>query len=152
MTTPARVGGRVTDRGEQPERHTELRLPHASTAGAEARREVGRRLRGVLSLERLADATLLTDELVTNAIRHARPEPDGSVGLRIEVARDCVRIAVTDGSPRFEWATRAAPDLAGGFGLLLVDRVSDRWGLSLDGKKAVWFEIDVPAGARRSVG
>jgi hypothetical protein len=29
--------------------------------------------------------------------------------------------------------------------LLMVDGLADRWALSLDGKKAVWFEFDVAA-------
>ena len=27
-------------------------------------------------------------------------------------------------------------------GLMLVDKLADRWGLSIEGMKAVWFEID----------
>ena len=30
------------------------------------------------------------------------------------------------------------------FGLLLVDELADRWGLSLDGMTAVWLEVDAP--------
>jgi hypothetical protein len=59
-----------------------------------------------------------------------------------------VRIAVTDGSPQFEWTTRASAELAGGFGLVLVDRMADRWGLSSDGRKAVWFEVDLTGRGR----
>ena len=32
----------------------------------------------------------------------------------------------------------------GHFGLRFVDRIADRWGLSLDGKTAVWLEVDAP--------
>jgi hypothetical protein len=28
------------------------------------------------------------------------------------------------------------------YGLQMVDRLASRWGLSLDGEKAVWFEVD----------
>lgn len=126
----------------------ELRLPHAAAAAGRARREVRDRLRGVLAHADVEDVTLLTDELVANAVRHAQPEADGAVGLRIEVLDERVRIVVTDGSPDFEWATRASAELAGGFGLVFVDRIADRWGLSLDGKKAVWFEVDMPPSGR----
>jgi anti-sigma regulatory factor (Ser/Thr protein kinase) len=134
---------RVSDRGDAGERRVELRLPYASAAAAEAREAVEGRLRHLLEGERLADVKLLTDELVTNAVRHARPERDGTVGLAIHASLERVRIVVTDGGPPFEWATRAVPELGRGFGLVLVDRVADRWGLSMDGRKAVWFEIDV---------
>jgi anti-sigma regulatory factor (Ser/Thr protein kinase) len=121
----------------------ELRLPHASRAGAEARGVIRERLFGRLDAARIDEIVLITDELVTNAVRHAQPEREGGIGLRLEIQRDRVRVVVTDGSPRFEWSTRASTELAGGFGLVLVDRLSDRWGLSLDGKKAVWFEVDL---------
>jgi anti-sigma regulatory factor (Ser/Thr protein kinase) len=126
------------------EERIEVRLPHDATAAEQARRLVGERLRAVLPWERLAEVVLITDELVTNAVRHAQPDVEGGVGLRLDRLRDRVRVVVTDGSPGFEWAGRASPELAGGFGLVLVDRIADRWGLSLDGRKAVWFEIDLP--------
>ena len=120
----------------------EVRLPHAAAAAGDARESVRTRVAGLLTEERLEEAVLMTDELVTNAVRHAQAEAAGGIGLRIDITREHVRIAVTDGSPRFEWATRASAELAGGYGLVLVDRLADRWGLSLDGKKAVWFELD----------
>jgi hypothetical protein len=30
----------------------------------------------------------------------------------------------------------------GGFGLVLVDRISDRWGVIRDRPNVVWFELD----------
>src|ERR1051325_9023835 len=100
----------------------ELRLPHASRAGAEARRAIRERLFGRLDPGRIDEIVLITDELVTNAVQHAQPEREGGIGLRLEIQRDRVRVVVTDGSPRFEWSTRASTELAGGFGLVLVDR------------------------------
>ena len=123
---------------------TEVRLDHDAEAVAAARDAVRDRLAGLLPSDRVDEAVLITDELVTNAIRHATAERDGRIGLRFEITTTTVRIVVTDGSARFEWAGRDRPgDAAGGFGLVLVDEIADRWGLSLDGKKAVWFEMDV---------
>jgi anti-sigma regulatory factor (Ser/Thr protein kinase) len=123
---------------------TEVRLDHDAEAVAAARDAVRDRLAGLLPSDRVDEAVLITDELVTNAIRHATAERDGRIGLRFEITATTVRIVVTDGSARFEWAGRDRPgDVAGGFGLVLVDEIADRWGLSLDGKKAVWFEMDV---------
>jgi|tagenome__1003787_1003787.scaffolds.fasta_scaffold20316456_2 anti-sigma regulatory factor (Ser/Thr protein kinase) len=122
---------------------TEVRLEYEPEAVATAREAVRHRLGGSLSRDRVDEAVLITDELVTNAIRHASPERDGRIGLRFDITPTTVRIVVTDGSARFEWTGRDRPgDLAGGFGLVLVDEIADRWGLSLDGKKAVWFELD----------
>ena len=125
----------------------EVRLEYDPEAVASARDAVRDRLGELLPRDRVDEAVLITDELVTNAIRHATPERDGRIGLRFDITATSVRIVVTDGSARFEWAGRDRPgDLAGGFGLVLVDEIADRWGLSIDGKKAVWFELDRAAG------
>ena len=120
----------------------ELRLEHDPEAVADARHAVRERLGEVLPRPRIDEAVLATDELVSNAIRHASSETDGRIGLRFEVTPRIVRIVVTDGSPAFDWSGRRDVGEAGGFGLVLVDEIADRWGLSLDGKKAVWFELD----------
>ena len=39
-----------------------------------------------------------------------------------------------------------APETDESFGLLLVNKLADRWGYSLDGKKATWLEVDTPQG------
>jgi hypothetical protein len=55
-----------------------------------------------------------------------------------------VRAIVVDGGSEFSFDRATLdndhPDYH--FGLVIVDTLADRWGLSLDGKKAVWFEID----------
>ena len=125
----------------------ELRLEHAPAAAAAARDAVRARLAEFLPPGRVDEAVLITDELVANAVRYATVEADGHIGLRLEITPRTVRIAVTDGSPSFEWGGRNRPgEVSGGFGLVLVDEIADRWGLSLDGKKAVWFELDRPLG------
>jgi anti-sigma regulatory factor (Ser/Thr protein kinase) len=92
---------------------------------------------------RLDELLLLVNEIVTNAVVHGSPEPDGQVGLRLERDARTVRVIATDGGHHFE------PELADPawdrphFGLYLIDEIADRWGVSIDGKKAVWFEIDV---------
>jgi len=93
--------------------------------------------------DRLDELLLLVNEIVTNAVVHGSPEPDGQIGLRLERDARTVRIVATDGGHHFE------PELASPrsdwphFGLYLLDELADRWGVSIDGKKAVWFEIDV---------
>lgn len=129
--------------GRSPQR-VEVRLPHEPAAAERGRSVVRERLEGLLPPHRVEDAVLMADELVANAVRHAQPEPSGTIGVRIDVLHDRVRVVVTDGSPSFEWSTRASTELAHGFGLVLVDRIASRWGMSLDGKKGVWFEVDLP--------
>jgi len=52
---------------------------------------------------------------------------------------------VTDGGEDFAFDPRSVEDARNRhFGLLFVDRLADRWGLSLDGKTAFWLEVDNP--------
>ena len=68
--------------------------------------------------DELAVAQLLASELVTNSIRHAGLTPTDEVRIR---------------------AIRPAPGAQSGWGLFLVDRLSDRWGSS---PGRYWFEIE----------
>jgi hypothetical protein len=59
----------------------------------------------------------------------------GRIGLRLEAANGLIRVAATDGAAAFK-VNRDALDSVGRshLGLLLVDDLADRWGLSLDGQ------------------
>ena len=46
---------------------------------------------------------LLVSELVSNAIRHAPPEPDGRIVLKLDVDNGTARAAVIDGGRRFDF-------------------------------------------------
>jgi anti-sigma regulatory factor (Ser/Thr protein kinase) len=85
-----------------------------------------------------SDAILLTSELVSNAVLHARTPFE--VEVQVE---GTVRIVVRDGSSATPVVRHPAPDQLGGRGLLLVDTLADRWGFEVDATgKTVWFEID----------
>jgi anti-sigma regulatory factor (Ser/Thr protein kinase) len=87
-------------------------------------------------------AALLTSELATNAVVHART----SYRLRVEYRAPRLVVSVLDGS-----AGRVArqgrgrpPDARGGRGLTIVDELADAWGTrARDGGKEVWFAVDV---------
>ena len=83
---------------------------------------------------------LLTDELVSNVVRHV------GTGMRLRAMRtpDAIRVEVEDPSTSPPTIRHPGPDEDGGRGLLVVDGLSDRWGSDLraDGK-TVWFELDV---------
>ena len=86
----------------------------------------------------------MVSEVVANAVRYGEPEADGRIGLRLEAEGRTVRAVVTDAGPEFTFERGVLdPSELGHLGLSLVDGLADRWGLSLDGKKAVWFEVDV---------
>lgn len=66
---------------------------------------------------------LVTSELVTNVIRHAGTP----FLLRVHVTEQRVRIEVQDGATAGEIARKLA-DSSGGFGLGLVDELTEAWG------------------------
>jgi anti-sigma regulatory factor (Ser/Thr protein kinase) len=82
---------------------------------------------------------LLVSELVTNAVRHGGcDEP-----VEIHAAWNSeVRIEVVDHGTGFSPASRAGElDEPGGFGLFLVGRLADRWGVETDSGTRVWFVL-----------
>jgi anti-sigma regulatory factor (Ser/Thr protein kinase) len=80
---------------------------------------------------------------VTNSIRHAAAPAQTSIELKAEALPDRVRVEVSDRGAGFE-PTRRPParQSASGWGLYLVDQLSDRWGVMRNGTTRVWFEID----------
>jgi len=112
-------------------------------APAAARDFVATRLAGWGLATTYPDVELLTSELVTNAIRHAR----GDVEVRIELlAPDCLRVEVRDLSERLPVMRPLDSARDGGWGLHIVGRIASRWGLEQrTGEKTIWCEI-APAG------
>jgi anti-sigma regulatory factor (Ser/Thr protein kinase) len=91
-------------------------------------------------------ASLLTSELVTNAVLHAK------TAFHLSVQSDDDRevlIEVTDGSDEPPVRGDARPDAEGGRGLVLVASLASRWGTRLGPRgKAVWFCLERDARAR----
>jgi anti-sigma regulatory factor (Ser/Thr protein kinase) len=90
-------------------------------------------------MDRLDVLVLLTSEVVTNAVLHARTEAQ----LTVVVSAGAVRVEVIDGEPREPVPRRAAIDDTSGRGMQLIDALSSRWGVEPHGVgKLVWFEVD----------
>jgi anti-sigma regulatory factor (Ser/Thr protein kinase) len=90
------------------------------------------------------EATLLVSELITNAVRHALVEGLPEVELRVRSDSGRVRVVVSDPGGGFEPMPRLPTAAEGsGWGLYLVDRIADRWGVLSNDRNEVWFEIDV---------
>jgi anti-sigma regulatory factor (Ser/Thr protein kinase) len=121
----------------------ELRLTGGPTAGLEARRAV---LAGDGSVpaSMRGDLLLLVTELVTNAVRHGPVGPDRSLLVAVQWGPGGVQVEVGDpgGGPKLVHP-RPRHDGSGGWGLVLVDRIADRWGVTrTPGGTSVWFEIE----------
>jgi anti-sigma regulatory factor (Ser/Thr protein kinase) len=125
-----------------PDERYSLELAGTPTAALAARRAVLAR-KGALPHAIRDDVLLLMTELVTNAVRHADAAPDRRVRLELRRQRGAVRVAVCDEGPGFgPEAICSRPDETGGWGLMLVDRIADRWAVTRTATgTCVWFEI-----------
>lgn len=119
-----------------------FKVPGGEAAGAEARRALVAG-DGDMSPTVREDVLLLLTELVTNAVRHSGTGPGKPVAVVVHQWPGGVRVEVADSGPGFTWAGRPSPaEETGGWGLLLVDRLADRWGVAPSASGArVWFEI-----------
>jgi anti-sigma regulatory factor (Ser/Thr protein kinase) len=105
---------------------------------AQARRIIADELSTVLSAAELEDVKLMVSELVTNGIVHGGPGVEAPVILDLCVNGE-IRCAVLDQGPGF--AARVREDERGGWGLRLVEQLSDRWGMECSPRRTeVWFE------------
>lgn len=120
----------------------EVTLALGLDAPAAARAAVTRWMTGHVSRTMLADAQLLVSELVGNSVRHSDAAGDAVVSVRAHVLADVLVLEVHDRGTGGSIARRA-PDLqlGGGFGLNVVDALSQRWGVDRDTGTRVWVEL-----------
>ncbi len=120
-------------------RRLELTLPPEPASVAEARSRILDALAPQVGDGKLETVRLLVSEVVTNAVRHG----SASAPVRIRASWNHeIRIEVVDHGQGFMPAPRAG-DLTrpGGFGLFLVGRLADRWGVETDDTTKVWFVL-----------
>jgi serine/threonine-protein kinase RsbW len=121
--------------------HGYTRTLPSSAESVEMARRLVRMAMDAWGLDDLTDSgALLMSELVTNAVKHAR-----SRAVRVTVTRlgqDRVRIAVVDKSRELPVRQSPAENEVGGRGLIIVEALSDRWGIDpLAWGKRVWCEL-----------
>jgi anti-sigma regulatory factor (Ser/Thr protein kinase) len=114
-------------------------IPRDSKAPWHARRAV-ERLGDEIDPEVQSDVELLVSELVTNSVKYGE---HGALRLQIESRGPrTLRVEVVDQGGGFEPKARdRSVDEPGGWGLHLVEALTDRWGV-YEGSTHVWFEID----------
>jgi anti-sigma regulatory factor (Ser/Thr protein kinase) len=84
---------------------------------------------------------LMVSEVVTNALLHG--DDDRDVELIVAEHDGVVRVEVRDHGDGFVPEPRALDhDGEGGYGLYLVEQLSDSWGWSRSDRTVVWFELD----------
>ncbi|WP_107122386.1 SpoIIE family protein phosphatase [Streptomyces dysideae] len=125
-----------------PERVVSWDLPSDPAVVSTARSLVTRQLTAWDMSEARFTTELIASELVTNAIRYAKPP----VRLRL-IRSHVLTCEVSDGSSTSPRLRHARTTDEGGRGLLLVARCSERWGTRYteDGK-TVWVEQSISEG------
>jgi anti-sigma regulatory factor (Ser/Thr protein kinase) len=125
------------------------RLPGVPGSVSEARRFAHQALAPrVEDEDALHDAQLVTCELVSNAVKHAIYDREHWIEVVAAVDEEqVISISVSDPGPGFEPAERYDPPVGvSGWGLVIVSRVSSRWGAWPGQRFTVWAEIDPTSG------
>jgi anti-sigma regulatory factor (Ser/Thr protein kinase) len=123
---------------------TELRVALDVHAPAASRSLIARWLTDRVPQSVLEHAQLVASELTTNSVRHSGAQAGDNLRFRLELSPTEVRIEVSDpglGGP----VERRAPDVdnGGGFGLSLVQMLSQGWGMEDhgSGETRVWARL-----------
>jgi len=121
----------------------EVQLPSRPESAATARRlaQIVVLRHWGLTPKMTEDAVLLVSELVGNAVRHTGARV---FGLHMRRRRGWIRVEVRDPSRGLPCLMPVQEMDISGRGLMLVDKLSDRWGVDLLPRgKTTWFEMRV---------
>jgi len=118
--------------------HLSCELPATARSVTEARRFVTAALTRWGRGELADTAALLTSEVVTNAVLHART----TVDLVIRQLRDGITVEVSDGSRLRPQGRRTTPQSTNGRGLALLDKLAETWDVKVRANgKTVCFTL-----------
>jgi anti-sigma regulatory factor (Ser/Thr protein kinase) len=116
-------------------------LSHEPASVPEARASLAP-LERVLDSRTFENLRLLVTELVGNSVRHAAPQAGEDIELSVRASDERIRVEVANSGPGFTPLPRAAAaDVASGWGLHILETLSDGWGTEEDEKMRVWFEL-----------
>ncbi|MFJ8079348.1 SpoIIE family protein phosphatase [Streptomyces sp. NPDC096205] len=119
---------------------------HVASGDPEALREARRMVRTAVrawgARDRADEIVLVADEMITNALMHT--EGAAIVTLRSLAGGRRLRVEVEDSSSALPRRREAGDSGVSGRGLLLVDLLTDDWGVEArGGGKCVWCEFEV---------
>ena len=133
---------------EHPFSPLDVRYPAAPSTVPAARKAFAEAFAN-LSDDLLENGKLVLSELVTNAVRHGADPDRGWVHVAIFQVPMGMRIEVTDsGESANEPVLRSEDEnRTSGWGLFLVARLAERWGVESDETTTVWCELDLSSAA-----
>lgn len=124
-----------------------LELAGGRHAPGHARATVRELLGDHLDSRSLVDVGVLVSEMVTNAVRHGGANRNATIVVHVALAHGVLRVEVCDQGPGFTPPRNPrSRSRGGGNGLVLLDRMSSRWGVAVDDGTCVWFERNLPPG------
>jgi anti-sigma regulatory factor (Ser/Thr protein kinase) len=94
--------------------------------------------------DRHDDAVLVLSEIVTNAVSYGSSTSTDEIRVSIEAEDGRLRVEVEQSLPAPALSSGMPPRRdteSGGYGLLIVERLSDGWGAEPGPPGRVWFEI-----------
>jgi anti-sigma regulatory factor (Ser/Thr protein kinase) len=125
-----------------------LQLQRTVNAPGQARAAVARRCEQLALDAALAQSLiLLVSEVVSNAVRHSSGHADAPIELVASFDAKKIRVMVTDAGEGFVPRPRDPGSTRDGYGLYLLEKVAERWGVESRGDTKVWFELPGAAGA-----
>jgi anti-sigma regulatory factor (Ser/Thr protein kinase) len=117
-----------------------MTVPASPEAGTALRRAV-RSLDVFLEADKGEEMQLLVTELATNGVKHGSSGDANRITLDAKVDDGGLHVSVSDRGEGFTPAPRPADrSEPGGWGLMLVEGIADRWGVER-GPSRVWFEL-----------
>ena len=128
-----------------------IRAPWGPSTISRVRKAVVADLRArELAEQTIDESEIVVSELMTNAIRHARPLADGCLRVRWKVRGEVVEVEVTDGGgDSVPVPAPAAVWVSSGRGLRIIRSLAHEWGVSEDkGGQTVWAAMGGPSRRR----
>jgi anti-sigma regulatory factor (Ser/Thr protein kinase) len=93
----------------------------------------------------LDDLRLLVSELVTNCVIHGGAGETDLVQVTVNQPDDFIHVEVCDRGRGWTKRRRSrdldSDEPPGGWGLMLVGEIADRWGIRSENGTCVWFEM-----------
>lgn len=132
----------------EPDSTVSVHVPHEQASAAQVRWRMAADLHAAhVTVQDADDALLILSELLTNAVRHARPLPGGGLLVSWTIAPTHIGVSVTDGgSTTAPVATAADMSAIGGRGLHIVHLLASSWDVTRgESATTVWAIISRPA-------
>lgn len=128
-----------------------LRVPWKPSSGRDARYALVAALRDLdVDATVVDEAEIVVSELVGNAVRHAKPLPDGTIRVAWTVRAGVVEVEVTDGGgPTVPKPAPRSLLAVQGRGLRIVRGLAHEWGVHEDrAGRTVWVSLGGPSRRR----